>query len=1193
MTTSGSGSNQPLASPGNSTSGLGLKQSLQERSSQKRPAQVPLLAFGEATTLLKERAKRAKLAIAEAAEKAAHGAEKMDLDEPQKPADATEVDNKFSYKEIPFKATWHPCCLAFHGDTHDEHHGQFFRPSFWTELAVKIDAGRVGYPKISLRFRADKNDDGAAITDKTDCDVFECSWYAATREPLANELQVQSYHAEPFNDWYGNNPNEHDRPFLRGEGLGGVRDMSWTVDCLLQGLIIDRDFEIQEQWTLCHAFKHRLDAFKTEAQGIRLWFKVLRGTNAVKHMTAFDHRVRNNLGILSQYYDPVKGESLLRDPITAPTIDAVGDGMFCKTKNAAEFWKLPRIDSFMSAKELGTYTAISAVRDAQHMHGRHAWLEGVPLECFVKSVPRFGGKEIQNMPRRNEQKYLDTAILVYIRCNSGDEKALVPKAKLRVELEWDTATASRRHVRNNKKNVHGTTIATPKFELEATGTDFCVLVPFERWQQRPLEIHHSLQYKEFLPRVYVHVFYNESPNQREVDASHAFVTSDHPPLVNFRNMLLNPTAATSAQQDVTDIRQGFRKTMENVQRFDNAVAAAGKGTLNEDQMNFIKQLGNIRGNVLCLAGPPGTGKTFTLSCAIRGIVATGQKSLVVGPSNTSVDNISNGVRNAGPADDKMKNLWLGISSAEKDALLREIHAEIDLTKPLPSWASMNFDNDPRVQVVLSEFLAEERDSRETFEFDQAFERHKDIYGALQSTSRTSIKAPKVPFKDTMGGHISRIIKRDEAEAAASGLPNPSAEYAKVHRDWVQEQDQVGSEMKKRFLLLREQMEDRVFAEIDCLFTTMNNSGSQDFEAHGFKPSIIIMDEVGQATLSTTMIPVSKFRSYEAVILAGDWRQLEPTVQAKQSNEASEYANISTLQRLEMNGAPTAYLIIQYRMAASITRFPAAHIYQGRLTTHPSAMVDNTNRQIVRKVAREQYAIKSETEYFFINVPYGQGREEVDGRSVFNYANVDAVEKLLNRLLAEGIAPEAIVILTLYKAQARLLAAKISRDSVGRLKYREISTVDAFQGNEAPVIVFDTVLTRESALQGKKFSQNLNADFNEDSSYGKVNNISMYGRNPHRLNVAGTRGRDGYIVVGQMELITRHFRKALSKLANTLYYMGSDLWEKKLVGFEPDLFDSYPEADNQRLKAEYEAKTQEEKAKEHRQRNIRLTKEFRK
>lgn len=1179
---------QPLESLGSGNGGKkGGNDPSTGSSSKKRAAgsPPPLIQFSVAH--IREHFKKVKLlddaaATTTASPSALQATPKLDaMDvDPKDEEDHIPLED-FKYTDIPIQSAWQNCAFGLYYDLENDVFGSFLEPMIDFDISLKIDAGRLGYPKLCLRIRVAKNPTGKPITGKTDCDILEWLWYVATPAPSTNLVQIQDFSFDSFNEWRSMNPDVT-YPFLESEKLNNVRDKAWTFACVLRHPIQVQDFADQDIWKRLGKLQDTFNSIRSEEQLIRFWFVPAYKSVVDTHVPMLITRMERNLGILSQYNDLTTGEYLLNKLDTAPTIDTTGGGIFTiqKGNNAGEYYAFERKDRFDTAAELGTYTALTAIREAQFSEGKYAFLEAKSLGCFIMTIPKFVGKQYKNEKRTQEQIDMDNALLLYVRCDSGEERRMVPEAGLSVDVEWDTTSSNRAHVSDKANLLRGVIVPSTKQKLDITLTDFCVVVPFKSGQKKPLwGVHRNLRFERNLPKVFIRVQFSQEPFQRELRASIQFARSNYPPLVNIRCMLMDGGAFNPACFQTADIRLGVPEDPANVAIFETVIAGANARLKNEGHANFFKTMGAVQGNVVVLAGPPGTGKTLGLSYLIRALVAIGHKVGAFGPSNNSVDTLVTGVRKVPVVTgDALQLLRQEISSVEKNALLREaLVAEVDPNEALPAWPSITAEQDPRVTVAYSEFLAEAHSQEEALNFEDEFLSYQNVYSAIQSTKKVGIKASKIAFRDTMGGHISRIMRADQEEAEASfkeaqdAAPegtiisptanerNRSYAYGRVHHAWIENQGNVGNDLKKQFFILRAEMEKRVFSQLDCLFTTCNNAGTQDWEALGFLPTVLIIDEAGQSSLPTSLVPLTAFNHYTTTIFAGDWRQLVPTILAKKISEVWKSSCVSPLERLEKNKVPTQFLTQQYRMAESIARFVSDFIYGGRLSTHPDAQIDNRTREIVRQVARDSYGIQVDTEVFFINVPFGVARQELDGTSLQNYANIDATQNVLDRFIAGGIDPDNIVILTLYKAQTRLMAQRIPRTGDDRRKYRQISTVDAFQGNEAPVIVFDTVSASEYALAGKDFH-----DKDVDST-GRVHNVSEYAMDVHRLNCANTRAMHGLAIIGQIELASRQFRKNRKPLGNFMFHWAKDLFTRGLVGHEDTLVDTHPSAAHERLR----------------------------
>lgn len=100
-----------------------------------------------------------------------------------------------------------------------------------------------------------------------------------------------------------------------------------------------------------------------------------------------------------------------------------------------------------------------------------------------------------------------------------------------------------------------------------------------------------------------------------------------------------------------------------------------------------------------------------------------------------------------------------------------------------------------------------------------------------------------------------------------------------------------------------------------------------------------------------------------------------------------------------------------------------------------------------------------------------------------------VVTVVRRLLAAGLAPEDVAVITPYAAQVKLLKQLLSDDGV------EVKSVDGFQGREKEAVVFSAV--RANARGGVGFLSD-----------------------KRRLNVALTRAKRGLVVVGNAATLRR-------------------------------------------------------------------------
>jgi hypothetical protein len=243
-----------------------------------------------------------------------------------------------------------------------------------------------------------------------------------------------------------------------------------------------------------------------------------------------------------------------------------------------------------------------------------------------------------------------------------------------------------------------------------------------------------------------------------------------------------------------------------------------------------------------------------------------------------------------------------------------------------------------------------------------------------------------------------------------------------------------------------QVQAQILGNANVVLCTLNSSGSfylQNSVSSG-KFQTFLLDEGGQCTEAEFFIATT-FPGVQRIIVMGDPKQLRPTVLEPACSKAgfgeSWLGHVHKLQPSKVHLLDT-----QYRMDPVILRFPNKRFYSERI---------QSGNNVLNRVPHVQ------TPFHFIDTQ-GRGREERD--ESFSFQNSYEIAVIRNILktdsdIATIIGDNSrarIIIITPYKAQAKLL-----RDMTRPLRYSnlEVSTVDAFQGQEGDIVILSTVRTR--------------------------------------------------------------------------------------------------------------------------------------
>jgi hypothetical protein len=235
---------------------------------------------------------------------------------------------------------------------------------------------------------------------------------------------------------------------------------------------------------------------------------------------------------------------------------------------------------------------------------------------------------------------------------------------------------------------------------------------------------------------------------------------------------------------------------------------------------------------------------------------------------------------------------------------------------------------------------------------------------------------------------------------------------------------------------------------------------------GMNPFIfdyVIHDEAGQATAPSSLAALLRGRR---LVLAGDPKQLPPTVVSMDAKQAG--LDVTLFERIEelTGGGRTRLLATQFRMREPIVAFSNKRYYAGRLETDPRAAA--------------QEGLPGMPAAAFQHVT-GRENERQRNGSISNDFEVEAIASLVERFRPECRDQGwTLAVLSPYQAQ---------RESIRRrLPDIEVSTVDGAQGREWDVVLYSTVRSNPQHRLG----------FVEDE---------------RRLNVAVTRARRNFVLVG--------------------------------------------------------------------------------
>ena len=287
--------------------------------------------------------------------------------------------------------------------------------------------------------------------------------------------------------------------------------------------------------------------------------------------------------------------------------------------------------------------------------------------------------------------------------------------------------------------------------------------------------------------------------------------------------------------------------------------------------------------------------------------------------------------------------------------------------------------------------------------------------------------------------------------------------------------------------LEEQAAEAAMASVEVVCTTTAGAGDAR-RMGGLRFRAVVLDEATQATEPSLLVPL--VRGAECVVLAGDPRQLPPTVTTPAAKAAG--LDQTLFERLQRAGLVTHLLDTQYRMHPTLAAFPSDRFYGGALKSWV------TPEDAAPPPAGFPWPAPSiplalvETDPFHHPESWGRsdsGPSQGGAGSVANPGEAVLAVRAAAALLASG-GVKSVAILTPYTGQVRALRQLLGEcgaDAVTRAAIT-VSTVDGFQGREADAVVFSAVRCNETGALG-------------------------FVADPRRMNVALTRARLGCVVIG--------------------------------------------------------------------------------
>ena len=260
--------------------------------------------------------------------------------------------------------------------------------------------------------------------------------------------------------------------------------------------------------------------------------------------------------------------------------------------------------------------------------------------------------------------------------------------------------------------------------------------------------------------------------------------------------------------------------------------------------------------------------------------------------------------------------------------------------------------------------------------------------------------------------------------------------------------------------------------------------------------VLFIDEAGQMALADV---ISVAHAAKSLVLIGDPQQLERPLKGSHPDGAEKSA-LEHLLGDHKTILPEVGLLLPetWRLHPRICRFTSALFYEGRLRS----------RESLKSHVIDGHSWVKGAGLWYVRVEHEGNRnssaEEVDRIGGIVASLLQPKIRFYRGTESRNLLPEDILIVAPYNAQVS--------DLLGRLGGMRVGTVDKFQGQEAPIVIYSlTTSSPEDAPRGMEFLYSLN-----------------------RLNVATSRAMSAVILLGSPRLFEPECRSPRQmQLANAL------------------------------------------------------------
>ena len=547
--------------------------------------------------------------------------------------------------------------------------GSAIQPMDKWSVQLHIDTGRFGEPELELRFKIRKQEVDAEMaageSSRASTGTDESESEAGEAESKHHRFSARWTPGVTHNGQYvidhlrygsiadilqGSHPYD---PFLEAEyeaAKKAIKDKSERIKAQLEkkkenliymeftsGSHSAENFD-ETYWQGLHdrevAALKRLFLGEGQQQ-IGIWFSTKSTYQETRNswLEQFATQVNGHIGPFSQYKN-AEGYPVLNFD-ESPPVYSVGDGMFVtgrdKYGNPTGIYNIQPRTSWDRELEFGLCMGMPVIRGEQYARSQMVHLSVRTQQAWFQELKPVQIPGADVVLRDLQNRYF--IFVKIIKAEGTRSTGRAPDVGTRIKIQLNNSSGRTPHKSIPSETWYGSVVEHLD-GCRLTGTQFCVLATKPARVPKPALSKPDTANLQGVPatNIWVGIVHNHEAADRDLLGVQLMTSPSlsAPTLKYVRDAFMKPV------DQVEHVHRDFTNGQKEI--FQAALDYI-RPKVNDSQFGVISSLDNMDIVTACV-GPPGTGKTFTMSYMAMAAYLVGNKVLIVGPSNKCIDRAS-------------------------------------------------------------------------------------------------------------------------------------------------------------------------------------------------------------------------------------------------------------------------------------------------------------------------------------------------------------------------------------------------------------------------------------------------------------------------------------------------------------------------------------------------------------------------